>query len=66
MRRPRSPSFYLVAGTLHFLRPRMYEAMMPRRLPAKRELVYASGAAELVGGAGGAASRHAPRRPAGG
>jgi uncharacterized membrane protein len=44
--------FYLAAGTLHFLRPRIYEAIMPRALPAKRELVYASGLAEMVGGAG--------------
>lgn len=45
--------FYVTAGTLHFLRPRIYEAIMPRALPAKRELVYASGVAEIVGGAGG-------------
>jgi uncharacterized membrane protein len=44
--------FYVTAGTLHFLRPRIYEAIMPRALPAKRELVYASGVAEIVGGAG--------------
>ena len=56
-------AFYLVAGTLHFLRPRTYEAMMPRRLPAKRELVYASGAAELIGGA---AVLHPATRRAGG
>jgi uncharacterized membrane protein len=45
-------AFYLAAGTLHFLRPRAYEAIMPGALPAKRELVYVSGAAELAGGAG--------------
>ncbi len=45
-------AFYLVAGLLHFLRPATYEAIMPSVLPAKRELVYASGVAELVGGAG--------------
>jgi uncharacterized membrane protein len=43
---------FLVTGALHFLRPRMYEAIMPRYLPAHRELVYASGAAEIAGGAG--------------
>ena len=43
---------FLVTGALHFLRPRTYEAMMPRYLPAHRELVYASGAAEMAGGAG--------------
>ena len=45
-------AFYLTAGALHFLRPRAYEAIMPAALPAKRELVYASGAAEIAGGAG--------------
>jgi uncharacterized membrane protein len=44
--------FYLVAGTLHFLRPRVYESMLPAAWPARRELVYASGVAEIVGGAG--------------
>jgi uncharacterized membrane protein len=44
--------FWLVAGSLHFLRPKVYEAIMPDVLPHKRALVYASGAAELAGGAG--------------
>ena len=43
---------FLVTGALHFLRPRMYEAIMPRYLPAHRELVYASGVAEIAGGVG--------------
>jgi uncharacterized membrane protein len=43
---------FLGAGSLHFVRPRIYEAIMPRYLPAHRELVYASGAAEMAGGAG--------------
>ena len=43
---------FLATGALHFLRPRMYEAIMPRYLPAPRGLVYASGVAEIVGGAG--------------
>ncbi len=43
---------FLTTGLLHFLRPRMYEAIMPRYLPAHRELVYASGVAEIAGGAG--------------
>ena len=42
---------FLVAGALHFLRPRMYEAIMPPYLPGHRELVYASGVAEIAGGA---------------
>jgi uncharacterized membrane protein len=43
---------FLAAGALHFVRPRVYETMMPRYLPAHRELVLASGAAEMAGGAG--------------
>jgi uncharacterized membrane protein len=43
---------FIAAGLLHFLRPRMYEAIMPRYLPAHRELVYASGVAEIAGGVG--------------
>jgi uncharacterized membrane protein len=54
---------FLASGTLHFLRPRMYEAIVPEYLPAHRELVYASGVAELVGGAGVLFDR--TKRPAG-
>ena len=43
---------FLTTGTLHFVRPRTFEAIVPNYLPAHRELVYASGVAELVGGAG--------------
>lgn len=41
---------FITAGLLHFLRPKMYEAIMPDYLPAHRELVYASGVAEALGG----------------
>jgi uncharacterized membrane protein len=44
--------FFVAAGVLHFARPRMYEALVPDYLPAHRALVYASGAAEALGGAG--------------
>ena len=43
---------FITTGVLHFVRPKMYEAIMPRYLPAHRELVLASGVAELAGGAG--------------
>jgi uncharacterized membrane protein len=43
---------FLAAGALHFLKPRVYEAIVPRYLPAPRALVYASGVAEMAGGAG--------------
>ena len=45
-------AFFLAAGTLHFLKPRPYVAIVPDALPRKLELVYASGVAEIVGGAG--------------
>jgi uncharacterized membrane protein len=45
-------AFFMAAGALHFLRPETYEAIMPDYLPAHRELVLASGAAELAGAAG--------------
>lgn len=58
---PRSRSILaavaLGAGALHFIRPRMYEAIMPDYLPAHRELVYASGVAEMAGGAAVLADR---------
>jgi uncharacterized membrane protein len=38
-----------VAGTTHFLKPRPYDAIVPRSLPGSpRFWTYASGAAELV------------------
>ena len=50
-------------GILHFILPRPFEEIVPDYLPAKRELVYASGVAEL----GGAALTLHPRtRRAGG
>jgi uncharacterized membrane protein len=43
--------FWVVAGTMHFVIPRQYEAIMPPSLAKwKRELVVASGIAELAGG----------------
>jgi uncharacterized membrane protein len=43
---------FVVAGALHFVRPRLYASIVPDPLPAHRELVYASGVAEALGGAG--------------
>ncbi|HET9074715.1 MAG TPA: hypothetical protein VFN48_09065 [Solirubrobacteraceae bacterium] len=43
---------FVFAGLNHFANPKPYEAIMPRYLPAHRELVYASGVAEAVGGLG--------------
>lgn len=41
-----------VAGTAHFLAPDSYQRTIPSALPYPRELVYISGVAELLCGAG--------------
>jgi uncharacterized membrane protein len=51
------------AGVMHFLKPRWYMRIMPPYLPAHRELVYASGVAEIAGALGTMHPR--TRRPAG-
>ena len=43
--------FFAFAGTMHFVIPRSYEAIMPPGLPKHREAVAVSGVAEIVGGA---------------
>ncbi|MGB7820385.1 MAG: MauE/DoxX family redox-associated membrane protein, partial [Ornithinibacter sp.] len=40
------------SGVTHLVRPQVFEGIVPRALPAPRELVYASGVAELVCAAG--------------
>ena len=45
-------TLFVATGVLHFLKPHVYEAIVPRYLPAHRELVYASGVAEIAGGLG--------------
>jgi uncharacterized membrane protein len=42
--------FFSFTGTLHFVIPRSYEAMMPPSLPRHHEAVVVSGIAEIVGG----------------
>ena len=49
MRRLFGP-FFVFAGLMHFLRPRWYERIMPPYVPRHREVVYASGVAEIAGG----------------
>ena len=51
MRRLFGPVF-IFAGIMHFVIPRAYESIVPDYLPASRALVYASGVAEIAGGAG--------------
>jgi uncharacterized membrane protein len=41
-----------VLGTLHFVRPEPFVRIVPKVLPRKKELVYASGVAELACAAG--------------
>lgn len=50
------------AGTTHFLSPGPYDAIVPSFLPAPRAFTYASGAVEVLLGAGVAVPR--TRRPA--
>src|SRR5215212_195371 len=44
--------FWLFAGAMHFVIPRQYEAIVPSSLAQwRKELVVASGVAEMAGGA---------------
>jgi uncharacterized membrane protein len=44
-------TLWVLAGTMHFVLPRQYEAIVPPYLVRwKRELVVASGIAEIAGG----------------
>jgi uncharacterized membrane protein len=56
-------AFWIGAGAMHLVIPKQYEAIMPEWMPAHRELVAASGVAEIAGGVGTLhpASRRAAR-----
>jgi uncharacterized membrane protein len=43
-------AFFTFAGTMHFVRPREYEAIVPPAVPLHREAVIVSGIAEIAGG----------------
>ena len=43
---------FAISGTVHLLRPRTFEPLMPSWVPAHREVIRASGVAELVCAAG--------------
>ncbi|MGZ4696831.1 MAG: DoxX family protein [Oryzihumus sp.] len=45
-------ALFTTSGVLHLVRPQPFEAITPRRLPARRGLVYASGVAEIACAAG--------------
>ena len=44
--------FFIVAGVNHFVSPGFYQTIMPPFLPWPMALIYISGAAEILGGAG--------------
>ena len=50
-------------GVVHFVRPEPFERIVPKQLPYKRELVYASGVGEIACAAGLSSTR--TRRVAG-
>jgi uncharacterized membrane protein len=43
---------FITSGTTHLVRPEVFEPLVPDALPRRRELVYASGVAELACAAG--------------
>lgn len=43
---------FLASGTAHLLRPRLFDPLIPPRLPAHRAIIYVSGVAELACGLG--------------
>ena len=53
--------FFVFAGVMHFVKPGFYERIMPPYVPYHREVVYASGVAEIACGVGAAVP--ALRRP---
>ncbi|MGC1515566.1 MAG: MauE/DoxX family redox-associated membrane protein [Maribacter sp.] len=45
-------AFYIFAGIMHFIKPKVYLRIMPRYLPYHKQLVLLSGAAEILLGIG--------------
>ena len=43
---------FVASGTMHFVRPQVFESIVPSQLRSRRALVYASGAAEIACAAG--------------
>jgi uncharacterized membrane protein len=43
---------FLVSGVVHLVKPEVYEPLMPSWVPAHREVVLASGVAEIAGALG--------------
>ena len=61
--RPLAGPFFIFAGVMHFVIPKVYRQIVPPYVPAPEAMVYARGVAEIVGGAGLLSRR--TRRPAG-
>jgi uncharacterized membrane protein len=45
-------ALFVTSGATHLVKPEVFEPLVPRVLPRRREIVYASGLAELVCAAG--------------
>lgn len=45
-------AMFIVSGATHLVRPQVFEPIVPDSLPYRRELVYASGIAEIACAAG--------------
>ena len=45
-------ALFVVSGVVHLVRPETFEPLMPGFVPAHREVIYASGVAELACAAG--------------
>jgi len=43
---------YVIAGIMHFIKPKMYMRIMPSYLPNHKALVFLSGVAEIILGIG--------------
>ncbi|GEB13076.1 hypothetical protein GUY44_14745 [Pimelobacter simplex] len=43
---------FVVSGVVHLVKPEVFEPLMPKQLPAHREIILASGVAELLCAAG--------------
>ena len=41
-------ALFATSGTVHLVRPEVFEPIVPRFVPRRREVVYASGVAELL------------------
>lgn len=45
-------TIYIIAGIMHFIKPKVYLRIMPKYLPYHKPLVFLSGLAEIVLGMG--------------